>query len=92
MAETTTRPATRTGVFTFKHGEVMISFPDIMSPEDVDDTEAYLALVVRQMRRRATLSAPLQSSDEFASGAHGEAGAIGEHATGHPIPQASEDR
>lgn len=43
----------RTYKINLSEGEVYLTLPFKMTPEDCDDIEAHFALVVRQSRRRA---------------------------------------
>lgn len=45
---------TRKEVIALDEGDVIISFPDDLSPESFDDLKAYLDLFIRKMQRRAT--------------------------------------
>jgi hypothetical protein len=44
--------------FSLDFGRAALSFPRRMSPEDVADFEAWLAIVLRAARRRAAQDAP----------------------------------
>lgn len=43
----------RTSVWTMEHGDVVVQFPAVMSPVEVDELEEYLAILVRGCRRAA---------------------------------------
>lgn len=47
------KPGTRKEIITLDEGDVIITFPENLSAESFADLEAYLALFVRKMKRRA---------------------------------------
>ena len=45
---------TRREIIALDEGDVVISFPEDLSPESFDDLKSYLDLFIRKMQRRAT--------------------------------------